>query len=144
MLLLQEMKPSLYLMPVLTLALLAILFSGQDGYAGGAMHHGLIYGIVRTANQSPDSAKRLDDMSIVVRRVVNDRMGKIVGFAAIHHGHYAVDMGDLPAGKYLVLVDPGESFYMLGERLVKYPGPSGSVKQNWTVSTEQTAIPTLD
>ncbi|MFZ0680793.1 hypothetical protein [Candidatus Binatus sp.] len=89
------------------------------------------------------NSSRLEDVAIVIRKVHGGRPGRIVGYSAINNGSYSVDMGDLPAGKYLIQVDPGGSMYMTGERLVDYPGRSGSVRQNWTLSTGRTALPTL-
>ena len=91
-----------------------------------------------TSNQS-----RLDDVTIVVRNAKRGKLGKIVGFSPIKDGKYAIDMGDLPAGKYVVEVDPGASYYRQGERLVEYPGRSGSARQDWTLSTSKPAIPSL-
>jgi hypothetical protein len=107
-------------------------------------HRGQIYGTVQTANMAAGNQVRMDDVAIVVRSVKEGRLGKVVGFSAIRNGKYAVDMADLPAGKYVVMVDPGASYYMQGERLIEYPGREGSKKQNWTISTEQVAIPSLE
>ena len=71
-------------------------------------------------------------------------MGKVVGFSEIKNGKYAVDMGDPPAGKYVIMVDPDASDYMQGERLIEYPGPVRGKRQNWTISTEQIAILSLE
>jgi hypothetical protein len=87
---------------------------------------------------------RMDDVTILVRKVKEGRLGKVVAFGEIRNGKYVVDMGDLPGGKYVVMVDPGASGYMQGERLIEYPGPGGSKRQNWTISTEQIAIPSLE
>jgi hypothetical protein len=108
-----------------------------------ASHRGQIYGTVQTGNMATSNQSRLDEVAIVVRRVKDGRLGKIVGFSAINNGTYAVNMGGLPAGKYVVMVDPGASYYMQGERLVDYPGPEGSKKQDWTIYTDQIALPTL-
>jgi hypothetical protein len=112
--------------------------------SGGASHRAQIYGTVQTGNMASNNQFRLDEVAIVVRRVKDGRIGKVVAFSGIHNGQYAVDMGALPAGKYVVMVDPGASSYMPGERLVDYPGPEGSKEQNWTVSTEQVAQPILE
>ncbi len=87
---------------------------------------------------------RMDDVTILVRKVKEGRLGKVVAFSEIKNGQYAVDMGDLPAGKYVVMVDPSASGYMQGERLIEYPGPGSRKRQNWTISTEQIAIPSLE
>jgi hypothetical protein len=111
---------------------------------GDASHQGQIYGTVQTGNMAVGNQGRMDDVTIVVRSAKDGKLGKIIGSSKIKDGKYAVDMGDHPAGKYVVLVNPGASFYKPGERLVKYPGPSGSKKQNWTISTNQNAIPSLE
>jgi hypothetical protein len=53
-------------------------------------------------------------------------------------------MGGLPAGKYAVMVDPDGTFYKPGEKLVTYPGQQGSLKQDWTLYTDQQAIPSAE
>jgi hypothetical protein len=83
----------------------------------------------------------MDDVTIVVRLVKDGKPGKIVGSSAIKNGKYVVNMGDLPAGKYVVMVNPGTSGYMPGERLIEYPGREGSKEQNWTISTMRIANP---
>jgi len=103
-----------------------------------------IYGAVQTANMAAGNQIRMDDVTILVRKVKEGRLGKVVAFSEIKNGQYAVDMGDLPAGKYVVMVDPGASGYMQGERLIEYPGPGSRKRQNWTISTEQIAIPSLE
>lgn len=116
----------------------------QSQTSSGTMsHQGQVWGSVQTGNMATSNSSRLEDVAIVIRKVHGGRPGRIVGYSAINNGSYSVDMGDLPAGKYLVQVDPGGSMYMTGERLVDYPGRSGSVRQNWTLSTGRTALPTL-
>ena len=112
--------------------------------SGEASHQSQIYGAVQTANMAAGNQIRMNDVTILVRKVKEGRLGKVVAFSEIKNGKYVVDMGDLPAGKYVIMVDPGASDYMQGERLVEYPGPGGSKKQDWTISTEQIAIPSLE
>ena len=112
--------------------------------SGESSHQSQIYGAVQTANMAAGNQIRMDDVTILVRKVKEGRLGKVVAFSEIKNGKYVVDMGDLPAGKYVIMVDPGASDYMQGERLVEYPGPGGSKKQDWTISTEQIAIPSLE
>jgi hypothetical protein len=112
--------------------------------SGDASHQSQIYGAVQTANMAAGNQIRMNDVTILVRKVKEGRLGKVVAFSEIKNGKYVVDMGDLPAGKYVIMVDPGASDYMQGERLIEYPGPGGSKRQNWTISTEQIAIPSLE
>ena len=112
--------------------------------SGESSHQSQIYGAVQTANMAAGNQIRMNDVTILVRKVKEGRLGKVVGFGEIKNGKYVVDMGDLPAGKYVVMVDPGASDYMQGERLIEYPGPGGSKRQDWTISTEQIAIPSLE
>ena len=112
--------------------------------SGKALHQSQIYGAVQTANMAASNQVRMDDVTILVRKIKEGRLGKVVGFGQIKNGKYVVDMGDLPAGKYAVMIDPGASGYMQGERLIEYPGPGGSKRQDWTISTEQIAIPSLE
>jgi hypothetical protein len=119
--------------------------SAQAQMSGGdSSHQGQIYGTVQTGNMATGNQSRMDDVTIIVRKDKDGKLGKVVGFSGITNGMYAVDMGDLPAGKYVVMVDSGASFYKSGERLVEYPGRSGSKRQNWTISTNQNAIPSLE
>ena len=111
---------------------------------GGDAHQGQIYGTIQTTNVATSSRSRFDDVTIVVRNAKRGRLGKIVGFSPIKDGKYAVDMGDLPAGNYVVMVDPGASSYMRGETLIKYPGREGSTRQNWTVSVGKPPVPSLE
>jgi hypothetical protein len=112
--------------------------------SGESSHQSQIYGAVQTANMAAGNQIRMNDVTILVRKVKEGRLGKVVAFSEIKNGKYALDMGDLPAGKYVIMVDPGASDYMQGERLIEYPGPGGSKKQDWTISTEQIAIPSLE
>lgn len=121
-----------------------VTVSQSQTSSGATPHLGQIWGSVQTRNMATSNSSRLADVAIVIRKVHGGRPGRIVGYSAINNGSYSVDMGDLPAGKYLVQVDPGGSSYMTGERLVDYPGRGGSAKQNWTVSTDQTAVPALE
>jgi len=107
-------------------------------------HQGQIYGTVQTTNVATTSQSRFDDVTIVVRNAKRGKLGKIVGFSPIKDGKYAVDMGGLPAGKYVVMVDPGASYYMQGETLIKYPGREGSTRQNWTLSVGKPPVPSLE
>lgn len=115
---------------------------GDIGANTGA-HANQIWGSIQTGSMAPDGY-RLDEMTIVIRRIHQSRPGRIVGIGSIDNSNYSIDMGKLPAGKYLVQVEPGDSFYLGGERLVSYPGPGGVVNQNWTVYTDRSAIPALD
>jgi hypothetical protein len=108
---------------------------------GDASHQGQIYGTVQTPNMAAGNEYRMDDVTIVVRRVKSRKLGKIVGISEIKNGTYVVNMGGLPAGKYVVIVDSGSSGYMQGQRLIEYPGPEGSKEQNWTISMQRPANP---
>ena len=94
--------------------------------SGEASHQSQIYGAVQTANMAAGNQIRMNDVTILVRKVKEGRLGKVVAFSEIKNGKYVVDMGDLPAGKYVIMVDPGASDYMQGERLVEYPGPGAA------------------
>jgi hypothetical protein len=104
-------------------------------------HEARIYGVVQTAEQSV--ANIFDrNTTVVVRALHNSRMGPIVGISKVSNGHYSVDMSGRPAGQYLVAIDTGgDSLYLPGESVVKFPGGSASVRQNWTLSTYESAVP---
>lgn len=116
----------------------------QGQTSSGDAHKGQIYGTIQTTNVATTSQSRFDDVTIVVRNAKRGKLGRIVGFSPIRDGKYAVDMGDLPAGNYVVMVDPGASSYMQGETLIKYPGREGSTRQNWTVSVGKPPVPSLE
>ena len=146
----RRMKTPKFLLVAMALATVVMVafFSAAPTQAqpssGNASHQSQIYGAVQTANMAAGNQTRMDDVTILVRKVKEGRLGKVVAFSEIKNGQYAVDMGDLPAGKYVVMVDPGASGYMQGERLIEYPGPGSRKRQNWTISTEQIAIPSLE
>ena len=145
----RKMKPQKFILAATALAaaLMVTFFNVapiQGQTSSSDAHKGQIYGTVQTGNMATTNQSRLDDVAIVVRNAKRGKLGKIVGFSPIKDGQYAVDMGDLPAGKYVVMVDPGASGYMQGERLIQYPGPGSRKRQNWTISTEQIAIPSLE
>ena len=146
----RRMKTPKFLLVATGLAtvLMVAFFSAAPTQAqtsgGNASHQSQIYGAVQTANVAAGNQVRMDDVTILVRKVKEGRLGKVVAFGEIRNGKYVVNMGDLTAGKYVVMVDPGASGYMQGERLIEYPGPGGSKRQNWTISTEQIAIPSLE
>jgi len=146
----RRMKTSKFLLVAMALAtvLMVAFFSAAPTQAqtssGNASHQSQIYGAVQTANMAAGNQIRMDDVTILVRKVKEGRLGKVVAFSEIKNGQYAVDMGDLPAEKYVVMVDPGASGYMQGERLIEYPGPGSRKRQNWTIFTEQIAIPSLE
>jgi hypothetical protein len=141
------MKIPKFLLAVTALTLMGAFTNPAPAQAqtspGDASHRAQIYGTVQTGNMATSNQSRLDEVAIVVRRVKEGRMGKVVGFSEIHNGQYAVDMGALPAGKYVVVVDPGASSYMPGERLADYPGPEGNTEQNWTLYTDRPALPII-
>jgi hypothetical protein len=145
----RRMNPARFLIAATALAaaLMVAFFNvapTQGQTSSGDAHQGQIYGTVQTGNMAAGNQIRLDDVTIVVRNAKGGKLGKIVGFSPIKDGQYTVDMGGLPAGNYVVVVDPGASGYMQGETRIEYPGRDGSKKQNWTVSTGNPAIPSLD
>lgn len=130
--------------PITALVLLIFLAATTGGVARsatGGEHKDQIWGTVGTQEQS--TANVFDkDVSIIVREYHHHGLGKIVELGHVRNGRYVVDMHDLPAGRYVVIVDTGGSDYQNGEIVVKYPGPNGSVHQNWTLSMNESAIPT--
>lgn len=135
------MKSQTRLMSLAAILALILAYPLIAGAQGASAAHGKIWGMVQTQGQSAiDIFDR--DTSVVVRRLHNSRAGRIVGTSAVSHSRYSVDMDDLPAGKYLVSVDPGgDSLYLPGTAVVNYPGRGASVRQNWTLSQQQSAVP---
>ena len=108
--------------------------------AGAAAHQNQIWGSVHTEDRS--TVNIFDkEVTVLIRKYHPKKLGRIIAFGAVSGGHYAVNMGDLPAGKYVVQVDPGGSEYGGGERVVSYSGNGGSVNQDWTLYLGRGAIP---
>jgi hypothetical protein len=123
---------------ILLIPLMATRGAAQSAASGE--HKGQLWGTVRT--QAESTANIFDkDVSIIVREYHHHGLGKIVKMSEVRNGRYAVDMRGLPADRYVVIVDTGGSDYQGGEAVVKYPGSTGDVHQNWTLSMNQSAIP---
>src|ERR1700730_12232117 len=71
-----------------------------------AAHANQIWGSVRTEERSTENIFD-KNVTILIRTYHENRLGKIVAFGEVKHAHYAVDMGSLPGGKYVVQVDTG-------------------------------------
>jgi hypothetical protein len=124
---------------VLVAFVMAALARGETP-AGAAAHQNQIWGSVHTEDRS--TVNIFDkEVTVLIRKYHPKRLGRIIAFSAVNGGHYAVNMGDLPAGKYVVQVDPGGSEYGGGERVVSYSGNGGSVNQDWTLYMGRGAIP---
>jgi hypothetical protein len=124
----------------LVLALVSIL--GSEGHSAAqtvAPHHGQVWGSVRTEDRSTNNIfdKRV---TLVVRRYEPDKLGAVVAESKLKHGHYVADLGEAPAGKYVVQVDPGGGDYGVGQTIVDYPGPAGNVHQNFTLVLGSPAV----
>jgi hypothetical protein len=143
---------SLLLSSASTLALLVIFeMLGLSSYAAAQSnnHPNEIWGSVRT--QARSTANIFKNVVINVHKVNSNQVGPVVASTQVVNRsnppgtgtyHYAVNMGNLPAGKYLVKVLPiAGSEYGAGERLINYPGAGGSVRQDWTLVLGQPAVP---
>ncbi|HUN57376.1 MAG TPA: hypothetical protein VMU41_04630 [Candidatus Binataceae bacterium] len=133
-------------MRTLKLATLALALSMVLGAAGitqaqtSSAHQNKVWGLVRTQDHSTMNVWD-KHVTIVVRPVVNDAPGAPVAKATLHHGHYAADMGNAPAGKYTVQINPGSTGYGAGQTLIDYPGPGGDVHQSFTLVLGGPPIP---
>jgi|SRR5580658_1930320 hypothetical protein len=133
-------------MKTLKLANLALALSLILGAAGTTMaqtssaHQNQVWGLVRTQDHSTMNIWD-KKVTILVRPVENDKPGAPVAMAKLHQGHYHADMGNAPAGKYTVQINPGSSGYGSGQTLIDYPGPGGNVHQSFTLVLGQPAIP---
>jgi hypothetical protein len=95
-------------------------------------HENQVWGLIRTQDHS---TMNIWDKRVVVevRSIVDDKPGPVIGTSKLHHGHYKVDMGDAPAGKYVINIKPGSTGYGAGQTLIDYPGPGGNVHQGFTL-----------
>jgi hypothetical protein len=109
--------------------------------AGASAHQSQIWGSVHTEDRS--TINIFDkEVTALILKYHPKKLRRIIAFGAVRSGsHYSVNMGDLPAEKYVVEVDPGGSEYGGGERVVSYPGNGGSVNQDWTMYLRRGAIP---
>jgi hypothetical protein len=122
------------------LAFLMTALARGETPVGASAHPKQIWGSVHTEDRS--TVNIFDkEVTVLIRKYHPKRLGRIIAFGAVSGGQYAVNMGDLPAGKYVVQVDPGGSEYGGGERIVSYPGNGGSVNQDWTLYLGRGAIP---
>jgi hypothetical protein len=113
----------------------------QEGLpVGGVAHANQIWGSVVTRERSTENIFD-KDITISIHMYHKSRIGKTVAVGKVKNTHYTVDLGDLPAGKYVARVNTGGSEYGGGERVIHYFGPGSSVNQNWTLSIGHPAIP---
>ena len=110
---------------VLVAFFMAALARGETP-AGASAHQNQIWGSVHTEDRS--TVNIFDkEVTVLIRKYHPKKLGRIIAFGAVSGGQYTVNMGDLPAGKYVIQVDPGGSEYGGGERVVSYSGNGGSV-----------------
>lgn len=126
-----------------SLAALVATMAQEPPSVRAAGHLNQIWGSVRTEEGSTENIFD-KNVTIVLRSYNKNRRGKIVAFGEVKNAHYAVDMGSLPGGKYVVEVDTGGSEYRGGERLIDYPGNGSGVNQDWTLSLNKPAIPSKE
>ncbi|GEM_PF-6166752 len=112
------------------------------------LHHSEIWGSMHTQERS--TANIFKNIAIYVRKLDGNRPGQVVASTEIlnrfseglNDSDYAVKMGDLPAGKYLVQIIPVDgSEYQPGGRIVNYRGKGTSVRQDWTINLTVAAVP---
>jgi hypothetical protein len=133
-------------MRILKLVGIALLPAFVFGASRNAMaqasapHQNQVWGLVRTQDHSTMNIWD-KHVTIQVRPVVNDKPGDVVATSKLHRGHYRADMGNAPAGKYVVNLLPGSTGYGAGQTLIDYPGPGGNVHQSFTMVLGGAAIP---
>ena len=138
----QDRKPTLLgiSMGMLCLFVLPVMAFAQTN---APSHQGQIWGSVQTEGRSTNDIYNRD-VTIVVRQYREHRAGRIVATSLVDHGHYSVNMQSLPAAFYVIQVDPGDSDYQSGVRIIQYPAQNASVRQNWTLSMLQSAVPSKE
>jgi hypothetical protein len=107
-----------------------------------AVHSSQIWRFVGTeARSTADIFKKR--AVVLVRKFNPNGQGPVVATARVVRRHYALSMGDAPAGKYVVQINPGGE-YGSGERVIDYPGPGGNYHLSWTVAVGQPAVPSKE
>ena len=124
----------------LACALSLILIVAGTITTQAASHDNQVWGLVRTRDHSTMNVWD-KHVTIVVRSIENDKPGAVVAQSKLNHGHYAADMGNAPAGKYTVQINPGSTGYESGQTLIDYPGPGGNVHQSFTLVLGGPPIP---
>jgi len=107
------------------------------------VHANQVWGSVRTEDRN--TATIFDkEVSVLIRTYHSNKRGRVLAISKVVGGYYAIDMYNLPAGKYVVQVDTGGSEYGDGQRVIDYPGKGGRVNQKWTLYLRRAAIPAQD
>lgn len=138
----QDRKPTLLSIStgMLCLFVLPVMAFAQTN---APSHQGQIWGSVQTEGRSTNDLYNRG-VTIVIRQFHEHRAGRIVATSLVDHGHYSVNMQALPAASYVIQVDPGDSDYQPGVRIIKYAGQNSGVRQNWTLSMYQSAVPSKE
>ncbi|MGA2412325.1 MAG: hypothetical protein ABSG46_18320 [Candidatus Binataceae bacterium] len=123
----------------LTLVLGLTLAAAGTSFAQTTAHANQIYGTVTTEDRSTSNIFNKHAV-VLVRKYDASGQGPVVATGKVIHRHYIANMGDAPAGKYVVEIKPGGE-YGGGQTLVDYPGPGGNYHQSWTIAVGQPAVP---
>src|SRR5260370_18003632 len=92
---------------VLVAFVMAALARGETP-GGASAHRNQIWGSVHTEDRS--TVNIFDkEVTVLIRKYHPKKLGRIIAYGAVSGGHYAVSMGDLPAGNHVVHADPGGS-----------------------------------
>lgn len=101
---------------------------------------GYVWGQVKTAENQP-----APNVAVGVARLEH---GRTVSPAATtitdEAGHYLLDIRQLPAGDYVVIVNPGPSMaggHIGGQTTIALNGPSDSRHLDWTLSANPPVLP---
>jgi hypothetical protein len=128
-------------MKTLLIGLLSTLaLSLMMACAQSAAPSGFVWGSVRTVENQP-----APNVAIGVAKLEDGRtVGPIVTTTTDTAGRYMVDIRQLPAGDYVVIVNPGISMaggHIGGQTVIALNGPNDSRHLDWTLKQNPPILP---
>lgn len=101
---------------------------------------GYVWGQVRTAENQP-----APNVAIGAARLEDGRtVSPVVTTTTDQAGRYMLDIQQLPAGDYVVIVNPGPSMaggHVGGQTVIALSGPNDSRHLDWTLSANPPVLP---
>ena len=101
---------------------------------------GFVWGRVRTAENQP-----APNVAIGVAKLENGRtVDPVVATTTDMAGRYMVDIRQMPAGDYVVIVNPGISMaggHVGGQTVIALNGPNDSRQLDWTLTQNPPVLP---
>ncbi|MGH7906216.1 MAG: carboxypeptidase-like regulatory domain-containing protein [Candidatus Binataceae bacterium] len=109
-----------------------LAFAANVHAAEPGAHPGWIWGTVKTAYNNP-----APNVPVAVAKVENGKtQPPMVKTMTNKKGRYRLDVKNLPAGKYVMIINPGPKEaggYVGGQKLITLNGPNTSRRVDWTL-----------